>query len=333
MVQCTRGRLLRAHLLPPRGTADTCVEVEHTRELGIASRARAAGNAARSTPVLEAAIVLVRIVAILVVVICFASRPTVDAAVLPRVTAPEAVVMDGWTGAILFAKHADVMRAPASTVKIMTALVLFKHRVPLRRVVSVSALAAAYGGSSAGLYAGERMSVWNLLHGMMLPSGNDAAIALSQTLAATPLQFAGLMNRQAVRLRMWHTHYLTPNGFDVPGQVTTALDLAMLTRAAMQYRAFAQIVDTRLWTAHAADGRGFHTWRSLNQLLWSSRVVDGVKTGTTPAAGACLVSSARKGGRWIIAVNMGSSLADRFTDGAALLNYGFQVDALAPSTT
>ena len=255
------------------------------------------------------------------------------ASTLPVITAPEAIVIDGWTGAVLYAKSDNVMRAPASTVKIMTALVVLRHRVPLNRVVSVGATAVAYGGSTAGLYAGERMTVWNLLHGMLLPSGNDAAIALSQTLAATPIQFAHLMNLQAERLHLWHTHYVTPNGFDTPGQVTTAHDLANLTRAAMQSRTFATIVDTKTWTARAADGRGYHVWQSLNKLLWSSKIVDGVKTGTTPAAGACLVSSARKGGKWIIAVNMGSTDASRFLDGAALLNYGFEVDGAAPSTT
>jgi serine-type D-Ala-D-Ala carboxypeptidase (penicillin-binding protein 5/6) len=240
--------------------------------------------------------------------------------------------MDGWTGAVLYSKHANVMRAPASTVKIMTALVILRHQIPLNRVVTVGVTAAGYGGSSAGLYAGERMTVWNLLHGMLLPSGNDAAVALSQTLSATPQGFAQLMNAQAVRLHLWHTHYLSPNGFDLPGQVTTARDLANLTRAAMQLPTFEHIVDTRTWTARAADGRGFHVWQSLNKLLWSSKIVDGVKTGTTPAAGACLVSSARKGGRWVIAVNMGSTSSGRFSDGAALLNYGFEVDGASPST-
>lgn len=273
---------------------------------------------------------------ILLLVIAFAltlpGASPARAAPTPVVTAPEAIVMDGWTGNVLYSKNANIMRAPASTVKIMTALVILRRHVPLNRVVTVGAIAASYGGSSAGLYAGERMTVWNLLHGMLLPSGNDAAIALSQTLAPSPQQFAHLMNGQAARLHLWHTHYLTPNGFDIPGQVTSARDLASLTRAAMQSPTFSAIVDTKTWTARAADGRGFHIWQSLNKLLWASKIVDGVKTGTTPAAGACLVSSARKGGRWIIAVNMGSSSGGRFSDGAALLNYGFEVDGASPST-
>ncbi|HEX6510307.1 MAG TPA: D-alanyl-D-alanine carboxypeptidase, partial [Chloroflexota bacterium] len=166
----------------------------------------------------------------------------------------------------------------------------------------------------------------------LLPSGNDAAIALSQTVTATTQQFAALMNLDAAKLHLWHTHYVTPNGFDTPGQVTTARDLANLTRAAMQIPTFAAIVHTRRWTAYSSSGRGVHVWQNLNKLLWSSRVVDGVKTGTTPAAGACLVSSARSGGKWVIAVNMGSSVAARFNDGAALLNYGLTVDGTAPST-
>ncbi len=241
-------------------------------------------------------------------------------------------MINGWTGAVLFSKQADGMRAPASTVKVMTALVILEHHVPLSRIVTVGVLAAEYGGSTAGLYAGETMTVWNLLHGMLLPSGNDAAVALSQTLAPSPEAFAGLMNAEAVHLHLWHTHYSSPNGFDVPGEVTSARDLADLTRVAMQQPVFAEIVRTRTWTARSADGRSVHYWKNLNTLLWTSKVVDGVKTGTTPAAGACLVTSARRGSQWIIAVNLGSSEAARFSDGAQLLDYGFRVDGSLPST-
>jgi serine-type D-Ala-D-Ala carboxypeptidase (penicillin-binding protein 5/6) len=302
--------------------------------IGIPSRAFWGSRRCPGTDIVEVSDIVLRIAVILVAMALLVPGPdTVRASSLPVVTAPEAIVMDGWTGAVLYAKNANVMRAPASTVKIMTALVILRHQVPLSRVVTVGATAVSYRGSTAGLYVGERMTVWNLLHGMLLPSGNDAAVALSQTLAATPLQFAHLMNLQAARLHLWHTHYLSPNGFDTPGQVTTARDLANLTRVAMQSSTFDAIIDTKTWTARAADGRGVHVWQSLNRLLWSSKIVDGVKTGTTPAAGACLVSSARKGGRWVIAVNMGSTVAGRFTDGAALLNYGFAVDSFAPSTT
>jgi D-alanyl-D-alanine carboxypeptidase (penicillin-binding protein 5/6) len=244
----------------------------------------------------------------------------------PPISAPEAIIIDGWTGQILYARNADVPRYPASTVKIMTALVILQHHISLRRMATVSALAASYGGSTAGLWAGERLSVRNLLYAMLLPSGNDAAVALSQLLAPTPTQFASLMNAEAVALHLTHTHYLSPNGFDTWGQVTTARDLAAVARTAMRWRVFRRIVHTRYWHVRAPSGVYLHSWQNLNQLLWWSRYVDGIKTGTTAGAGACLVASARKDGRWVIAVNMGSSESTRFTDGEALLDYGFRLD-------
>jgi serine-type D-Ala-D-Ala carboxypeptidase (penicillin-binding protein 5/6) len=254
------------------------------------------------------------------------------APVVPSVTAPEAIVVDGWTGNVLFAKSPDVVRAPASTVKVMTALIVLRHHLPLKRAFTVSNVAASYGGSTAGLYAGEQMTGWNLLHGMLMVSGNDAAIALSEALAGSPSRFVDLMNAEALRLRLYHTHYLSPNGYDMWGQVTTARDLANLARAAMNVPTFARIVRTRYWTAWSADHRIVHRWANLNKLLWLSHVVDGIKTGTTPYAGACLVSSARSEGKWVIAVNLGSAAGSRFSDGAALLNYGLQSESSPPST-
>ncbi len=250
----------------------------------------------------------------------------------PAITAPAAIVIDGWSGQVLYAKHPDAIRDPASTVKIMTALVILTHHVPMNRIVTVSPLAVEYGGSTANLYVGEQMTVWNLMHGMLLPSGNDAAVALAQSVAQTPARFAGMMNAEARRLHLTRTHYLTPNGFDTSGQVTTARDLAHLTDVAMHFARFARIVRTKYWHARSVDGRTVHVWQNLNQLLWLSKSVDGVKTGTTSGAGACLVSSVRKNGRWIIAVNMGSTEASRFSDGEALLNYGYQLASPLPST-
>jgi len=174
--------------------------------------------------------------------------------------------------------------------------------------------------------------VLNLLYGALLPSGNDAAVALAQTVTPDLNRFAALMNAEAVRLGLRHTHYLTPNGFDTYGQVTTARDLVLLTRAAMRWHVFDRVVSTRVWTARSADGRTVHTWTNRNTLLWQDGAVDGVKTGTTTGAGACLVSSAQKSGKWILEVNLGSTEASRFTDGAALLRYGFDVDSAPPST-
>ncbi|MGH2448395.1 MAG: D-alanyl-D-alanine carboxypeptidase family protein [Chloroflexota bacterium] len=242
----------------------------------------------------------------------------------PLVSAPEAIIIDGQSGETLYQKSADIERYPASTVKIMTEVVLLNRRLPLQRVVTVSANAAAYGGSTAGLYQGETMTVWNLMHGMLLPSGNDAAVALAEAAAGSTTRFVSWMNGEARHLGLWHTHYSSPNGFDAYGQVTTARDLAALARAAMRKPRFRQLVRTRTWTAWSADHRTVHHWRNTNQLLWQSRRIDGVKTGTTPGAGACLVAADRSRGRYVISVNLGSTEATRFSDGSDLLRYGLQ---------
>jgi len=251
---------------------------------------------------------------------------------LPVVTAPAAIVVDGWSGRVLYQKNADVERYPASTVKIMTALIVL-NRLGMNTVVTVGSDAVSYGGSTAGLYLGERMTVWNLLHGMLMPSGNDAAVALADAVAGTAPAFARLMNEQARKFHLWHTHYLTPNGFDVPGQVTTARDLATLARIAMRRPVFARIVRTRTWNAWDVTHRIEHHWVNLNHLLWRAKWFDGVKTGTTPGAGACLVSSEERGTKWVVAVNLGSvSEAARFSDARTLLAYGWRLDSGLPQS-
>ena len=212
-----------------------------------------------------------------------------------------------------------------------TALIVLERRIPLPRPVTVSMSAATYPGSSAGLYAGERLPVRALLYGMLLPSGNDAATALAESIAGTPARCVTLMNREALRLRLWHTRFATPTGYDAAGQVTTARDLARLARIAMQRPPFLSIVRTREWSTWDLDRRVFQQWENLNKLLWMSSAVDGVKTGTTPAAGACLVSSARKDHKWVIEVNLGSSAESRFSDGAQLLDYGLPLATRLPT--
>jgi len=253
------------------------------------------------------------------------------AAPVLTVSAPEAVVLDGWTGSVLYAKAANTPRYPASTTKIMTALVVLRRHVAMSRVVTVSPYAASIPGSTAGLWTGEKLTLWDLLHGLLLPSGNDAAEALAEFITpSSATDFVNLMNLTASRLGLRHTRFLTPDGLDVPGQYTTARDLARLARIAMQVPAFASLVHAEWWTARPLNGPA-QTWRNLNKLLWQSRAVDGVKTGTTAGAGACLVSSARKAGRWVIAVNLGSAPSTRFSDAMRLLNYGFRFASVSPS--
>ena len=285
----------------------------------------------RSKPQRALARALVALAILLAVTIQAGPRAARAYVQLPRITASEAIVIDGWNGSVLFAKSPDVPRAPASTVKVMTALVALRLHIPLGRAIYISNVAATYGGSSAGLFAGERMTFWNLLHGMLLPSGNDAAVAVAQGTAGDISHFVQRMNATAAFLHLTHTHYLSPNGFDAWGQVTTARDLADLTRIAMKQSVFARVARTRYWTARSVDGRYVHRWENRNRLLWLSKDIDGVKTGTTAYAGACLVSSAHDHGRWVIEVNLGSSAGARFSDGSFLLRYGLSVDQNAPT--
>ncbi|MGH2441898.1 MAG: D-alanyl-D-alanine carboxypeptidase family protein [Chloroflexota bacterium] len=271
-------------------------------------------------------------VAIALIVATTLLAPARTTLAVPLISARSAIVLDGWSGQTLYSLNAGMERAPASTVKIMTALVILRRHMPFGREVTVSPYAASYLGSTAGLYAGERLTVRDLMYGMLLPSGNDAAVALSETLAPTVSQFATLMNAEARRLGMWHTRYLTPNGFDTLGQVTTARDLAHLARTAMRWGRFRHIVDTRVYQVRARNGAVIHIWTNLNHLLWRGHGIDGVKTGTTIAAGACLVSSLRSRGRWIIEVNLGSLESRRFSDGLSLLDYGFARASSIPTS-
>jgi D-alanyl-D-alanine carboxypeptidase (penicillin-binding protein 5/6) len=241
----------------------------------------------------------------------------------PYLDAQAAFVLDDSTGHALYAYHADVERYPASTVKMLTAIVVLQRLRP-GTIVTVPA-GAVVGGTTAGLAPGERMSVRNLLYGMLLPSGNDAAVTLANAVAGSPTTFAILMNREARRLHLWHSHFLNPDGFDAAGQYTTARDLAWLAHALLHWHLLARIVRTRVHRATSADGRYHHVWTNLNRLLWSYPGTIGVKTGTTPLAGANLVACAVHGHHRLIAVILGSTVADRFADATKLLNYGWSL--------
>jgi D-alanyl-D-alanine carboxypeptidase (penicillin-binding protein 5/6) len=241
----------------------------------------------------------------------------------PALVAQAAFILDDTTGRALYAYHADTERYPASTIKMLTAIIALR-RLRLGSVLTVPPNAMV-GGTSARLAVGERMSVYNLLYGLLVPSGNDAAITLADAVAGTPAAFAGLMNAEARSLRLWHTHLLGPDGLDLAGQYSTARDLAWLAHALLRYPLLAGIVRTRVWRASSADRRYAHTWTNLNHLLWSYPGICGVKTGTTTLAGANLVACAARRAHRIIAVILGSTVASRFVDATKLLNYGWRL--------
>lgn len=213
------------------------------------------------------------------------------------VSARKAIVLDGVTGRVLYEKSADEESLIASTTKIMTALVVCEQCNVLDRM-RIPKEAVGIEGSSMYLQEGEVLTIQELLYGLMLHSGNDAAVALAIYCGGTVEGFAELMNDKARQLGLEHTHFMNPNGLDCPDHYSTARDLAILAAYAMENPIFARTVSTKTVTV------GNRSLRNHNKLLWQVEGADGVKTGYTKAAGRILVSSATRDGRRLICVTI-----------------------------
>ncbi len=230
------------------------------------------------------------------------------------VSAQNAILMDAQTGRVLYEKQADRRALIASTTKIMTALIVCEQCNVLDRM-RIPREAVGIEGSSMYLKEGEVLTVQELLYGLMLRSGNDAAVALAIYCGGTVEGFAQLMNDKAHRLGLNSTHFENPNGLDSPGHYSTARDMAVLAAYAMENPIFAQTVSTK------SVKIGERVLQNHNKLLWQLPGADGVKTGYTKAAGRILVSSAVRQGRRLIAVTMDAP--DDWQDHKTLLEEGF----------
>lgn len=231
------------------------------------------------------------------------------------------ILLDGFTGHVLLAKNADEHRPPASTTKMVTAILALEQG-NLEEITIVSPKAAAVGEATIDLEPGERISILNLVRGALIKSGNDATVALAEEIAGTEEIFVVLMNRKARLLGAVHTYFENTNGLPQNNHFSTARDLALIARYCLQNEVFQEIVSTKEikipW-----DGKKWDRYlKNTNKLLWSYAGADGVKTGTTREAGGCLVASATREGRQLIAVVLKSS--NRFQEAARLLDYGFQ---------
>ena len=229
-------------------------------------------------------------------------------------SAQKAILTDGLTGEVLYEKNSDSRSLIASTTKIMTALVVSERCNVLNRV-RVPKEAVGIEGSSIYLKEGEILTVQELLYGLMLHSGNDAAVALAIYCGGTVEDFAQLMNDKARQLGMNNTNFENPHGLDSQHHYSTARDMAILAQYAMNNPIFAKTVSTknvriseRMLTNH-------------NKLLWRCEGADGIKTGYTKAAGRILVSSAVRNGRRLIAVTMNAP--SDWNDHNKLYNDGF----------
>lgn len=234
----------------------------------------------------------------------------------PTTSARAGILIDADTGEILYEHNANTPSLIASTTKIMTAVVVLEH-LPLQQVVKIPNEAVGIEGSSMYLKAGETLSVQDLLYGMMLHSGNDAAVALALICAGSVEEFVDLMNLKAQKLGLKNTHFENPNGLDGDTHYSSAYDLAALTRYALKNDDFAKIVSTPKITI------GGRTLTNHNRLLWSCEGCIGVKTGYTKAAGRILVSAAERNGRKLIAVTIHDG--DDWKDHTQLYEYGFSL--------
>ncbi len=230
------------------------------------------------------------------------------------ISASNAILLDGQTGRVIYEKQADKQGLIASTTKIMTALVVCEQVNVLDRV-RIPKQAVGIEGSSMYLKEGEILTVQDLLYGLMLHSGNDAAVALAIYCGGTVEGFAELMNDKAHRLGLYNTHFVNPNGLDSPGHYSTARDMAVLAAYAMENPIFYKTVSTKTVTA------GGRNLRNHNKLLWMLDGTDGVKTGFTKKAGRILVSSCTRQGRRLLCVTMNDG--NDWQDHISLMETGF----------
>lgn len=241
----------------------------------------------------------------------------------PAIEARSWALIDARDGDVL-ASHAAAHSLPvASTTKLMTAYVALRE-LPLERIVAAAPYDAEYGESLLELMAGERISVRDLLYGLMLRSGNDAAYDLALAAAGSESRFVTEMNRYAAALGLADTHYANPIGLDQPGNYSSARDLAALTRRLLAIPAFAKIAAARSVVLRSLRPR--RRIETLNELLGMAPWVTGVKTGHTFGAGYMLVGSGERGGVELISVIAGAPSDEaRFRESLELLEYGFSL--------
>lgn len=254
----------------------------------------------------------------------------------PVIEAKAAVLMDTSTGEVLFDKNMNQKMYPASTTKIMTALLVLEN-LKLSQIVTIDKETALTGGSQINLVEGEQITVEQLLYALLLKSANDAAVALAKEVSGSVPQFAELMNARAKDLGAQHTHFVTPNGLPNDNHYTSAYDLAMIAKGAMQNQEFRKLVATLKYTIPQTNKSAARELKNPNKLLYSKAKISvngvlrpfkykgatGIKNGYTDEAGRCLVASAKRGDRELISVVLNTSADGKFADSIALLDYGF----------
>ena len=238
----------------------------------------------------------------------------------PSVSAESAILIDATYGSVLYEKNADAMLPMASTTKIMTALTALSAMDPQTRI-TIPAEAIGVEGSSIYLVEGEVLTLEELLYALLLESANDAAVAIAIAIDGSVSAFADRMNRMARELGLQSTHFANPHGLDAEDHYTTAHELAIIAKRAMENELLCTVIATKKKTiSHPAEGRE-RVLSNHNRLLSSYEGAIGVKTGYTKRSGRCLVSAAERDGIRLIAVTLNAP--NDWQDHEALLDYGF----------
>lgn len=255
----------------------------------------------------------------------------------PAITAETGIVIDVKTGQVLYDKNMNEQRYPASTTKVITALLALEN-LDLNQVVTIDAETPYTEGSRIYLLEGEQVTVEQLLYALLLESANDAAVALGKEMAGTIPAFAEMMNQKAKELGAKNTTFVNPNGLHDPAHVSTAYDLAMIAREAMKNEKFRELVTTYRYIIPATNKQDTRYLYNTNRLIYDEKTKvsangvlraakyegsTGIKTGYTSHAGGCLIAGAVRGDTELISVVMKSTDPGRFGDSIALLDYAF----------
>lgn len=238
-----------------------------------------------------------------------------------EISASSAVLIDAKNGVVIYEKNANAQRTMASTTKIMTAICALESG-DLNRKVKISPEAIGVEGSSIYLRNGEELTLKELVYGLMLNSGNDAAVAIACAVSGGVDEFAKLMNKKAKEIGVKNSGFKNPNGLDEEGHYTTAYDLAQITAYAMKNEEFKKIVSTYQTTIPGSENGTVRYLTNHNKLLKRMEGCIGVKTGFTKKSGRCLVSSAQRDGVTLVAVTLNAP--DDWNDHINMMDYGFQ---------
>ena len=240
----------------------------------------------------------------------------------PSINSRSAIVYDRISGSILFGKNENEKRKMASTTKIMTAIIVLENS-NLDDITTISTKAAGIGGSRLGLHSNDKISIRDLLYGLLLCSGNDAAVALAEYVGGDLPGFATLMNSKCNSLNLKSTHFITPHGLDDDNHFTTAYELAIITNYALQNETFRKFVGTKQYTV-SINGH-YKNLSNTNELLGNLDGVYGVKTGFTNGANRCLVTSVKRDNMDLICIVLGADTKkDRTKDSIQLIEYAFK---------